>query len=346
MSELDGFKTVPDVVPGTNQTATQTKYDTINSEPAFDPSEGPAADLYTPKYTLGSSYGLVYPKDLESSRRGHAVFFEIYEVSPLTFSDVSKSVSQFISSGIKAAGDAAATATNLKNYQQAFSQDSIGSYVEAIPGSNRSTETNQIQFNTRTKQNTVATVALYMPETVNFSYEAQYDQLSLSSAASALPLVGWIAQGATSMLDSNEAARLGLSAAGYVFNPQQQVLFEGINFRSYDMSFTFTPSSEDETRNVNAIIKTFRYHAAPAIGGVGGFFFTPPSVFDVSFRYNGKTNPNLNLIKRSVLEKVDVNYAPNGWAAFEGNGAPIQTVMTLSFKEIVLVDKAEIKKGF
>ncbi len=47
-----------------------------------------------------------------------------------------------------------------------------------------------------------------------------------------------------------------------------------------------------------------------------------------------------------MLEKVTVNYAPNGWAAFEGNGAPIQTTMSLQFREIVLVDKTQIKEGF
>jgi len=139
---------------------------------------------------------------------------------------------------------------------------------------------------------------------------------------------------------------LAMSAAGYVFNPQQQVLFEGIDFRPYEMTFTFTPSSPDETRNVNAIIKTLRYHAAPQIGGVGGFFFIPPSVFNVSFRYNGKVNPNINLLKKSVLKSVNVNYAPNGWAAFEGNGAPVQTVVSLQFQEIVLVDKTQINQGF
>ena len=209
----------------------------------------------------------------------------------------------------------------------------------------KATSPTPANISTRTKDNSVATIALYMPETLNFNYDATYNSLSLSSAINSVPLVGGVSSAITSIME-NSAVKLAMNAAGYVFNPQQQVLFEGIDFRPYEMSFTFTPSSPEETRNINAIIKTLRYHAAPQIGGVGGFFFIPPSVFNVSFRYDGKVNPNINLLKRSVLKNVNVNYAPNGWAAFEGNGAPVQTTMTLQFQEIVLIDKTQIKQGF
>jgi len=202
-----------------------------------------------------------------------------------------------------------------------------------------------VSVTSRTRDNSIATIALYMPETLNFDYDATYNQLNLATAVNATPLSSLGPAAITSFME-NAATKLAMSAAGYVFNPQEQVLFEGITFRTYAMNFTFTPSSIEETNSVNSIIRTFRYHAAPQIGGVGGFFFIPPSVFNVSFRYNGKVNPNINLLKRSVLERVEVNYAPNGWAAFEGNGAPIQTTMSLQFKEIVLVDKTQIKEGF
>ena len=66
---------------------------------------------------------------------------------------------------------------------------------------------------------------------------------------------------------------------------------------------------------------------------------------DVSFLYNGAKNPNLNYIKRSVIESIEVNYAPNGWAAHE-DGAPVQTTITLGFKEMFLVDRKAIEQGY
>jgi hypothetical protein len=327
------------------QTAKQTVYNEI-AQPVFDPSAGPAADLYTSKYTRSSNYSLAYPKDLESSKRGHAVYFDIYEIAPVSsLSDALSTV------GIK-----------LPSSDTAVNDESGGHSVtkpnevttESISGTAKSTLTSffksvisptPVSVTPRTKDKSVATIALYMPETLNFDYDATYNQLNLATAINATPFSSLGPAAITSFME-NSATKLAMSAAGYVFNPQEQVLFEGIQFRTYEMNFTFTPSSKEETNSVNAIIKSFRYHAAPQIGGLGGFFFIPPSVFNVSFRYNGKVNPNINLLKRSVLEKVNVNYAPNGWAAFEGNGAPVQTTMSLQFKEIVLVDKTQIKEGF
>ena len=187
-----------------------------------------------------------------------------------------------------------------------------------------------------------------MPDTVDFNYAPQYSNLSLADAAGSIPLVGKIAKAITSGEYGlgNSAVKLGLNAAGYVFNPQQQLLFEGIDFRTYNMSFTFTPSSPQESENVKNIIQTFRKYAAPTVvTGAAGFFFNPPGMVDVSFLYNGTKNPNLNYIKRSVIENIDVNYAPNGWAAHE-DGAPVQTTITIQFKEMFLVDRKAIEQGY
>jgi len=287
----------------TANTATQTVYNEITQQ-VFDPSAGPAADLYKSKYTVSSNYSLSYPKDLESSRKGHAVYFDIYEINPVSLAETLKPFGINLDAPATTNVNDESGGHSVTNPNEVTSQGLVAgtkSFFERV------TSPTAVNIAPRTKDNAVATIALYMPETMNFTY---------------------------------------MSAAGYVFNPQQQVLFEGIDFRPYEMTFTFTPSSPEETRSVNAIIKTLRYHAAPQIGGVGGFFFIPPSVFNVSFRYNGKVNPNINLLKKSVLKSVNVNYAPNGWAAFEGNGAPVQTVVSLQFQEIVLVDKTQINQGF
>jgi hypothetical protein len=45
-----------------------------------------------------------------------------------------------------------------------------------------------------------------------------------------------------------------------------------------------------------------------------------------------------------VLQDIQVNYAPNGWSSFE-NGAPVQTTLSLSFKETQIIDKAKLQNG-
>ena len=83
----------------------------------------------------------------------------------------------------------------------------------------------------------------------------------------------------------------------------------------------------------------------PLIGGVG-FFFVPPSIFEVTFMYNGAENPNINKLKRCVLTDVNVNYAPNGTWSTHDDGSPVQTSLTLSFKEIELVDRTAVEAGY
>ena len=145
----------------------------------------------------------------------------------------------------------------------------------------------------------------------------------------------------------NDVLDIILLTQGLALNPKNQLLFEGIDFRSYQLAFTFTPYSAEEAETVRQIIKTFKKHAAPTIiTEAAGMFFRPPSTVGVQFMFNGKENPNIAKVTESVIESIDVNYAPNGWAAHD-NGAPVQTTLTLQLKEIQLVDSVMIdKQGF
>ena len=73
-------------------------------------------------------------------------------------------------------------------------------------------------------------------------------------------------------------------------------------------------------------------------------YLTPPAIFSVRFFSNGKENTFLPRYTDCVLEDINVNFAPNGFAAHT-DGAPIQTQLTLQFKEIEIVDKGRLEKG-
>jgi hypothetical protein len=196
------------------------------------------------------------------------------------------------------------------------------------------------------KKDLRATVSLYMPETLSFNYTTSYGEESIMGAAASLPgLLGKPASFVNSVMD-NQAVKLALNKLGYAFNPQEQVLFQGIEFRTFEMSFTFSPRSANESSKVQQIVKLFRSYAAPTIvTGVAGFFYTPPGVFNLSFKKDGAVNPNINKLTDCVLTSVAVNYAPNGWSSHK-DGQPTQMTMDLSFKETVLVDRAKIEQGY
>jgi hypothetical protein len=307
-------------------------------------SKGPLYTLYRDPYRKNIWQ---YPRDLDSNAKGHSVQFEIFQTNAVTLQEFKSTISNIgdqVTTGLSAVKtavvDVVTNPQDAANKLQAQVTDGINNLTNG-------TLIKQIgPVGTRVQSRKSDTITLYMPETLEFHYGAQYDSLSLADAAGSLPGIGGISRAITSTIDKggNAALRLALNYAGYVFNPQQQLMFEGIDFRTYNMAFTFTPYSRAEADAVQNIIKTFRQNAAPEIvTSLAGFFFNPPSLFDVKFMYQGQQNTNINKLKRSVLESVDVNYAPNGWSAHE-DGAPVQTTMTLQFREIELVDKVAIER--
>ena len=142
---------------------------------------------------------------------------------------------------------------------------------------------------------------------------------------------------------------LALKQVGQAINPQLQVLFKGIGFRSFQFDFLFTPYSQEESLRVKEIIKAFKLAAAPEIKPTKvfdeGVFLDVPDIFGIEFFYKNKMNENVHRIGKCVLENINVDYAPNGWSTFN-DGSPVQTRLTLQFKEIEIIDKRKINEGY
>jgi hypothetical protein len=133
-----------------------------------------------------------------------------------------------------------------------------------------------------------------------------------------------------------------------------ELLYSRPSFRTFRFDFMFYPRSQKEGKEVQDIIDRLRFHQAPEVaqGGTGGFFMVPPSEFDISFYYNGQVNPNIPKISTCVLEQLSVDYAPNGFSAYEvpgqsatmgGTGMPVATRLSLQFKETEIVTKTSIR---
>ena len=55
---------------------------------------------------------------------------------------------------------------------------------------------------------------------------------------------------------------------------------------------------------------------------------------------------HINKIARCALTSVAVAYGGDRFNTFQGTDAPVQTNLTLQFKEIELVTKTEMEKGY
>jgi hypothetical protein len=224
---------------------------------------------------------------------------------------------------------------------------------------------------------TTDAIALYMPDTLNFTYNQSYSDVSTFDA---LGKFGTLAAGAASFLDNinsrgaqpnqttnlsafalqlardtnvfgaGNAATLGLAAFGVASNPGLELLYTSPSFRSFRFDFMFYPRSQREAKEVMKIIKKLKFHQAPEIASrTGGRFLIPPSEFDIEFFYNGFENPNIPKVSTCVLETIDIDYAPNGFSAYEvpgelgpvegGTGMPTGIRMSLQFKETQIITK-------
>ena len=313
-----------------------------------------------------------YPRDLESSTKAHAVDFTIQEISEVQletlvndFQEVVTSVANgsaanqgldLIESGYNAVSGLATkvwdAGTGVGSIASNFA-GAVNEIIGAAPGVLRGGADyyeKAGKYLTEQKYKNIGHISLYMPEAFNVTSAATYDDsVSVASALGSIPLLGKLVKSATNIAEGagNDAFKVALNRAGYVFNPQKQVLFQGIEFRHFSMSFTFTPYSQAEAEQVRQIIEKFRMYAAPKKNTQIGqnMFWVPPAIFQIDFRMNGTHNKHLPKLQDCVINSIDVNYAPNGWTTHT-DGAPVQTTMTIEFQETALVGRDEIQKGY
>jgi hypothetical protein len=348
-------------------------YDPLAANP-----NGPLANLFANGYDFSSRF---YPRNLGTETRGHYINFYINVAEK----------SQYLSEGrYTLAGGAGRTAANQANQAQVLGSAGGGAlgnlaatskYTEKYAPSVGNVSTKvlssvQSALTTRKTKRITQAIALYMPETLNVQYNADWQSQSLTDA---LGTAGKIAQQGTSAVDafnkgqgfegtvkslaSNPAVAefagdalektgvMGagassflLYATGNALNPQLQVLFKGTDFRQFQFDFLFAPFSPDEAKNVIEIIKTFKFHQAPEVNVSGmGRYFVPPSEFDIDFLLGGQINTKVHQIGTCVLTNVNVDYAPNGWSTF-GDGTPTHIRLTLQFMETEIVTKERVDK--
>lgn len=205
-------------------------------------------------------------------------------------------------------------------------------------------------------------IALYMPEDVSHSYSVQWQEKDMADSAfkdrmlgSALNMVTgetgfW--QGVKDLVvdKATEIGRNKIANSEYLQaatamtpgNSKAEQLFNGVDFREFEFSYTFAPKSREEAENVLSIIRTFRYHMLPEyLPGSNEFLFLYPSEFDVRFYTGTDENPYIEQHATAVLTRAEVNYTPNNqFNTFSGmNGMASQINLRLSFKEISLLTK-------
>ncbi len=234
---------------------------------------------------------------------------------------------------------------NLR-FNTAFGSSPFGkSPIGGLLPTNGAREALSLPRNTR---RIAESIALHMPNGgLVYTEDNTYESASLTSMAGSIVQAAGRAVGAGAVTGAVTSAISGGSRlVGYPVNPRIEVLFATRPQRQWMFEVFLAPRSVNETIAVREIIRTLRYHAAPEITG-GGFFFIPPAEFDITFFRQGSENRSLPRINTCVLEKIDIDYAPQGgiYSTFR-DGSPVAIRLSMGFREIEILHRRRIIQGF
>ncbi len=223
-------------------------------------------------------------------------------------------------------------------------------------------------FYTRGTRRISDAIALFMPTPIIYNTVNDYEEIKLTqlfgsgiaalagsmagrrSAAQAGASVDAAREAATASSGAVETAGRVIGRAsqmfGYPINPKVEVLFSNTKLRQYVFEFLLAPTSEAESKTIENIIRTLRFHSAPELEALG-LFFIPPAELDITFYHNGKENRALPRINTCVVDRIEVDYTPQQgqYTAFS-NGYPVTTRLSLGLREVEVIHKARVYEGF
>ena len=131
----------------------------------------------------------------------------------------------------------------------------------------------------------------------------------------------------------NQAAKGAQAGLGVARNPYLAAVFEGVNFKSHNFSFTLTPRSQYESETLQGIIGIFRNAMLPTMSKLR-YYYDYPKQFGITFM----DESFLFDIKTSVLTQFDVNYHSKGpsYHNVSGKKAPVEVTLNMNFLETVV----------
>ena len=305
-----------------------------------------------------------FPDDLGSETRSHYIYFSVNEIQTPSYDAIISNPNVQQVDGL--------TRNNSTITGGNITSSGVTPVITNVPGFN--------PLGIRIKPSTTIAkdhMLLYMPDTLTAEYTNAYQEDDLSDytlvyygkAAGALfdgqgRLGGQAVRHPLNTVTSNPGVLALvrkfssdllpvdalLKAQGLAINPQVQLLFKATALRTFQFNFLLTPKNQTEAESIGEIIYKFKYYSAPEIGGGAinnDLFFKMPDTFNIEFRNSTGVNKQLHKIDECVLERVDVDYAASGagWAAIGPEGYPLQTRLTLSFKELNIIDKKKIQDG-
>ncbi|NDB58218.1 hypothetical protein EB001_07215 [bacterium] len=255
----------------------------------------------------------IFPEDLGTDQNGHYVSFNAYKTT-----GTSRVISNALSGGSGLASEIGyytglSNTFGYKNYQPPQNtQASQGTVFMYVPGGGQTG--------------------------LQWDQEHTYTDVKLARLA-------------TNAIGVTDALETGAQLAGYAINPRIEVLYQTTKLRTFEFMFMMAPQSENESRQMEAIINFFREKAAPTLT-TNTLAFEAPHEWIIQFGRKSSgggwtVNPHLPAIGRSICNRVNVSYpAPGAEYSTFTNGYPVSALLQMRFAEMSIIDSTKIAGGY
>ena len=348
----------------------------LNKSPLEIENINPTSHMKENPYSYGTVF---YPQETSNLGDGHYIIFDVIMHNSSKFKNTSFNSSRIATS----TGGAAGGGGRVGEYGfSSKSQRSVQEIKKAGLAATQRVQGVKSGLNEKTPTHSFISdsMILYTPApSLKFTYSTTYENLetgvagllgqtvgnirdakdfisSLKSAGSgmkdAISAVGRKALfGAASLLPGFENAEAAYDKAkGQAFNPQMEVVFKSVPFRTFEFPFEFAPKNPAEKDSMHKIINMFKFHMLPEYQGTTKGFFNVPSEFQITYMYREERNTYIPRISRCVLNNMTVDYAPEGVISSfipDEQGAPTTYgTMNLSFTETEIMTKERIADGY
>ena len=171
------------------------------------------------------------------------------------------------------------------------------------------------------------------------------------------------------------------STRGIVINPNAELMYDSPEMREIGMTFKMVPRNPTEAATIKEICQTFRKASLPTFGGKeeaeqlfgdkltsdatsgqglndenkenalenitsDNNWIRVPNLCKFSFMKGGSSHPYITQFKACAINKVEVNYTPDGTYATYHDGAPLSVELTLNFMETKVIFRKDVGDGF
>ena len=213
------------------------------------------------------------------------------------------------------------------------------------------------------QRNVKNTIAIYMPQTLKFNLQADYGAEEIGGGLGALAKlrdamnsdkffggdmaavgaqVGKLVTGLGSFATGGLGA--GVNAAvqrrtGIAPAAMTEMIFNGIDYRTFSFTFKFTPRSRKESDVVNNLLHAIKDAMLPTrVGHKSIAAYQVPHEFVIRFMKGTKINPYLDQIGLCACTGVDIDYGSDKFST-HASGDPVSIDATLTFRELELMER-------